>query len=105
MKTHAYYVYIMTNKHNNVLYTGITNDLSRRAYEHKQKINKGFTARYNVNKLVYYEFFNDVNLAIFREKQIKKYSKAKKQALINHKNPEWKELFENGRILNIKDPN
>ncbi|MEM9926148.1 MAG: GIY-YIG nuclease family protein [Rivularia sp. (in: cyanobacteria)] len=66
-----YYIYIITNQHNTVLYTGVTNDLIRRIYEHKEKIIAGFTKKYNVNKLVYYEIFTDINSAITREKQIK----------------------------------
>ena len=77
MKDHNYYVYIMTNKHNTVLYTGMTNDLIRRVYVHKNKILKGFTAKYNINKSVYYEHTKDVESAIMREKQIKGGSRAK----------------------------
>ena len=88
-----YYVYIMTNKGNKVLYTGITNDLERRVAEHKAKIDvKSFTARYNVSKLVYYETTTDVNSAIEREKQIKAGSRAKKVELINAFNPTWSDL-------------
>jgi len=78
-----YFVYIMTNKDNNVLYTGITNDLKRRAYEHKEKLIAGFTDKYNVNKLVYYEISGNVESAILREKQIKAGSRKKKNELIN----------------------
>lgn len=92
MKDHNYYVYIMTNKHNTVLYTGVTNDLNRRVYEHKNKILKGFTAKYNINKLVYYEHTTDVEAAIFREKQIKAGSRAKKIALIEGMNSQWEDL-------------
>ena len=66
-----YYVYILTNRNNSVLYTGITNDLKRRVYEHKKKLKEGFTSRYNLDKLVYYEIGNDAYSAISREKQIK----------------------------------
>ena len=90
-----YYVYIMTNKANRVLYTGVTSDLRRRIYEHKEKLAKGFTARYNVNKLVYYEVCRDVNNAILREKQIKGGSRAKKLELVNSMNPDWQDLFDN----------
>lgn len=89
-----YYVYILTNKHNTVLYTGITNDIKRRCYEHKHKIVEGFTAKYNVSKLVYYEYFEDVNAAIQREKQIKGWLRRKKIELINSINPEWRDLYE-----------
>ena len=90
-----YYVYIMTNKMNTVLYTGVTNDLMRRVYEHKNKLDiKSFTARYNVNKLVYYETTNSIQSAIEREKQIKAGSRKKKEDLINEFNPDWKDLYQ-----------
>ena len=94
MKEHNYYVYIMTNKYNTVLYTGVTNNLARRVFEHKQKIVSGFTSKYNVNKLVYYEHTTDVNAARAREKQIKAGSRAKKIALIEKENKEWRDLSE-----------
>ena len=90
-----YYIYILTNRDNTVLYTGVTNDLLRRLEEHKSKLDpKSFTARYNVTKLVFYEATTDVKAAIAREKQIKGGSRAKKKALINAMNPEWKDLTE-----------
>lgn len=98
MIIHVYYVYILTNKNNNVLYTGITNNLIRRTWEHKQKMIKGFTQRYNVDKLVYFEVFDYADLAIAREKQIKGYSRVKKAALINGKNADWIDLYSNGKI-------
>ena len=82
----------MSNSANSVIYTGVTNDLQRRAYEHKNKIIKGFTSKYNVTKLVYFEECQDINNAILREKQIKSGSRSKKVDLINSINPEWKEL-------------
>ncbi len=88
-----YYVYIMTNKHNTVLYTGVTNDLWRRVYDHKSKLLPGFTSRYNANKLVYYETFSDINYAIAREKQIKAGSRQKKIDLINSVNVQWNDLY------------
>ena len=94
MSEKNYYIYIMTNKWNNVLYTGITNDLKRRVFEHKNKIIKGFTERYNINKLVYYEIYDDVYNAIQREKQIKSWSRKKKIELIKSLNPEFKDLYE-----------
>jgi putative endonuclease len=94
MKQKYYYVYILSNKYNNVLYVGITNDLIRRVYEHKNKLVEGFTEKYNVDKLVYYELFNDPINAIIREKQLKGYSRKKKVELINSFNPEWKDLYE-----------
>jgi putative endonuclease len=98
MRIKLYYVYILTNAHNNVLYTGLTNDLERRCYEHKQKIVKGFSQKYNVDKLIYFEKFDLIDLAISREKQIKGYSRHKKHILINNFNKEWIELYQNGRV-------
>lgn len=89
-----YYVYIMTNKHNTVLYTGVTNDLWRRVSEHKAKLHGRFTSRYNIDKMVYYEVFNDINVAIAREKQIKAGSRQKKIDLIAKENPKWQDLFQ-----------
>ena len=88
-----YYVYILTNKHNNVLYTGVTNDLQRRVYEHREKLVSGFTAKYNVYKLVYYEETASIEAAIMREKQIKGGSRQKKIDLIEGINPHWKDLY------------
>ena len=88
------YVYIMTNKNNTVLYTGITNNLKRRIYEHKVKLISGFTKRYNINKLVYYEVFDDIEYAILREKKIKGGSRQNKIDLINSINKEWKDLYD-----------
>jgi putative endonuclease len=98
MKINLYYVYILTNSYHNVLYTGVTNDLERRCYKHKKKIVKGFTQRYNVDKLVYFEVFDSIDQAIAREKQIKGYSRAKKNALIDKFNKEWIELYIDGKI-------
>jgi len=89
MKT--YYVYIMTN-HSGTLYTGATNNLERRVYEHKHKLIPGFTSKYNITKLVYYEECNGDRVALAREKQIKGWSRAEKIALIESANPEWREL-------------
>ena len=88
-----YYVYILTNKTNSVLYTGITNNLERRIYEHKNKLVEGFTKRYNVNKLIYFEETSDVKSAIEREKKIKNLVRRKKEELINSKNPKWEEIL------------
>jgi len=93
MRTHVYYVYILTNIHHTVLYTGVTNDLERRCYEHKKKKIKGFTQKYNVDKLIYFERFDSIDSAIAREKQIKGFSRVKKLALINKVNNDWKELL------------
>jgi len=89
-----YYVYIMTNKDNRVLYTGVTNDLQRRVYEHKNKLAEGFTKEYNVIKLVYYEVCENIENAILREKQIKGGSREKKVRLVNSINEEWHDLYE-----------
>ena len=88
-----YFVYIVTNKHNKVLYTGITSDLKRRVYEHKEKLISGFTKKYNLSKLVYYEIYQDPENAILREKQIKAGSRQKKIDLINSVNGEWLDLY------------
>ena len=87
------YVYLLANKHNNVLYTGVTNDLIRRVYEHKKKLVPGFTQKYNVDRLVYFEICSGIVVAIEREKQIKGWSRKKKQDLINSLNPEWDDLY------------
>jgi putative endonuclease len=84
----------MTNKTNNVLYTGVTSNLRRRAYEHREQIVEGFTKKYNVHKLVFYEAYQEPESAIHREKQIKAGSRAKKVALIEAMNPEWKDLYD-----------
>ena len=87
-----FYVYFLTNRNNNVLYTGVTNNLSRRVYEHKNKLIEGFTKKYHVDKLVYYEAYADSLNAITREKQIKGGSRAKKIQLIESMNKEWDDL-------------
>ena len=89
----GYYVYIMTNKGDAVVYTGMTSDLKRRIYEHKGKLVDGFTRKYNIHKLVYYEVFEDIENAILREKQIKGGSREKKNELINSMNKEWRDLY------------
>jgi putative endonuclease len=89
------FVYILTNYTNTVLYTGSTGvNLKERIWQHKEKVVKSFTARYNVSKLVYYEVFGDLYLALEREKQIKAGSRAKKIKLIENMNPEWKDLYD-----------
>jgi putative endonuclease len=98
MRINVYCVYILTNVYQTVLYTGVTNDLVRRCLEHKQKTLKGFTKKYNVDKLIYFEEFDFIDSAIAREKQIKGYSRAKKLALINKFNKNWEELFCDGEI-------
>ena len=84
----------MTNKNSTTLYTGVTNDLKRRVYEHKNKLVEGFTRKYNINKLVYYEIYEDIHEAIAREKQIKGGSRAKKISLIEEMNHDWKDLYD-----------
>ena len=88
-----YYIYIMTNS-SRTLYTGVTDDLVRRVYEHKNKLVEGFTQKYNITRLVYYEITSDVQAAIQREKQIKGWLRKKKIALIEAANPEWEDLSE-----------
>ena len=87
-----YYVYFMTNKNNRVLYVGVTNDLHRRTREHKNGKIEGFTQKYHASKLVYYEEFCEIAKAIAREKQLKKWIRAKKNQLVESINPEWKDL-------------
>jgi len=94
MGDREYCVYIMTNRYKTVLYTGVTNNLKRRVYEHKQHVVKGFTAKYNVEKLVYFEITSDIKAAIQREKQIKAGSRRKKIDLINSFNANWNDLFD-----------
>ena len=87
-----YYVYFLTNWDDSVLYIGVTSNLPRRLYEHRNGLGDGFTKKYNVHKLVYYEYTNDVYSAISREKQLKKWTRAKKNALVIKENPEWRDL-------------
>ena len=89
-----YYVYIMTNRTNTVLYTGVTNDLKTRVYEHKEKMANGFTRKYNATKLVYYEVCEEAQSAISREKQLKAGPRQKKVELVNGMNREWRDLYE-----------
>ena len=87
-----FYVYMMSNWNNKVLYIGITNNLQRRVYEHKNKLLKGFTSKYNVDKLVYFEEFSEPKVAITREKQLKGWKREKKNQLIETVNSEWSDL-------------
>jgi putative endonuclease len=89
-----YYIYIVTNWNNKVIYVGVTNDLARRMYEHKNKLVDGFTKKYNINKLVYFEASQDINAAIAREKEIKRWRREKKNILVNLMNPKWLDLSE-----------
>ena len=93
MWNYNYYVYIITNKTDKVLYIGVTNNLERRIYEHKNKTVPGFTQKYNINKLLYFEHFENINDAIHREKQLKKWNRKWKEELINKDNPKWNELY------------
>jgi putative endonuclease len=89
------YIYIIGNSTNSTIYIGVTNNLIRRVMEHRQKVNpESFTAKYNLYKLLYYEYFKSIKDAIRREKQLKKWRREKKDFLINKLNPEWKDLFE-----------
>ncbi len=94
MQNRQSYIYIMTNQYNTVLYTGVTSDLQKRVWQHKEKLVEGFTQRYHVTKLVYYEIFTDIREAIAREKQIKGGSRQKKIDLIKSINPEWRDLYD-----------
>lgn len=94
MRFHNYYVYLLTTSDNSVFYTGVTNDLVRRIVEHKVHLNKGFTDKYNITKLVYYELFHNVDEAIKREKQLKRYPRTWKAHLIALMNAEWNDLSE-----------
>ena len=88
-----YYIYILANKRNGTLYIGVTSNLVKRAYEHKNNIIDGFTKKYNIHKLVYYEISDDIESAIRREKQLKKWNRKWKMNLIEKNNPEWKDLY------------
>lgn len=87
-----YYIYILANWTNSVIYIGVTNNLSRRLFEHKNKLIDGFSRKYNLDKLVYYELFFDINDAIKREKELKKWRREKKNNLVESVNPEWRDL-------------
>ncbi|OGE08887.1 hypothetical protein A3A60_00855 [Candidatus Curtissbacteria bacterium RIFCSPLOWO2_01_FULL_42_26] len=89
-----YFVYILTNIRNTVLYIGITNDLVRRVYEHRNKLTKGFSQKYNLTKLVDYEILEDLKTAITREKTLKNLLRRKKYTLISASNPQWKDLYQ-----------
>ena len=90
----AYYVYMMTNKYRNVLYTGVTNNLIRRVYEHKNHLVKeSFTAKYNITQLVYFEITEDIRSAIEREKQIKSWNRKRKDMLVESQNPTWEDQY------------
>ena len=94
MRDKQYYLYIMTNKRNTVLYAGVSSDLVKRVYEHREALGGGFTSRYRVTKLVYYEAFDDPETANHREMQIKVGSRRKKVELIESLNPTWEDLYD-----------
>lgn len=100
-----YYVYILTNYNKTVFYTGITNDLARRIYEHNNEVVEGFTKKYHLKILLYYEVFNDVNKAIVREKLLKRWKRKWKWDLILNVNPNLINLYENGNILPLTNDN
>ncbi len=89
----SYYVYILTNKPKGIFYVGVTNDLQRRVFEHKQEMALGFTKKYKLKKLVYYEVYEDIRDAIAREKLIKKWKRSIKIEATEKTNPEWKDLY------------
>lgn len=95
MKKYGGYVYILTNKLNTVLYVGVTQDLLKRVWQHREKLVEGFTKKYNLNKLVYYEQYESILEAVAREKQMKGGSRAKKLEIIDKYNPTWEDLYEN----------
>ena len=92
MNAQTYYVYMLTNEYNNVLYIGVTNNLTRRVHEHQSGLIDGFTRKYNIHKLVWYESCHDIRDAIAREKQLKGWIRRKKESLINAINPAWSDL-------------
>ena len=89
-----YYIYILTNWNDKVMYIGVTNNLKRRVYEHKNEVIDGFTKKYHVHKLVYYETTTDVKAALEREKQLKGWKREKKDSLVTDMNPNWKDLYD-----------
>lgn len=93
MPDHDYFIYIMASKKNGTLYIGVTNDLVRRVFEHKEDVIEGFTKKYKVHRLVYYEHTNDIQSAIEREKMIKRWKRQWKINLIRQKNPDWDDLY------------
>lgn len=95
MKDHQYYVYILASKRNGTLYIGVTNNLIKRVYGHKSNLVEGFTKKYKVHLLVYYESTNDIRSALIKEKQLKKWNRKWKLRIIEEFNPEWKDLYHN----------
>ncbi len=101
-KDKHFYVYLLTNWNKKVMYVGVTNDLQRRLYEHKNKLVKGFTEKYNVDRLVYFEETDDVISALAREKEIKKRRREKKNNLVISINPQWKDLSEEEQDFSLR---
>jgi putative endonuclease len=93
MNNSQYYVYILANETNVAVYVGMTNDMIKRVYQHKEKITKGYAEKYDIGKLVYYEIFSDPENAILREKRLKGSSRARKNQFVESMNPEWRELY------------
>ncbi|WP_371378308.1 GIY-YIG nuclease family protein [Thalassotalea aquiviva] len=87
-------IYIISNESNNVIYVGVTSNLLQRIFQHKQKLTEGFSKRYNLEKLVYFELFDDMDSAIYREKRLKRWQRSWKERLIKRVNPEWKDLYQ-----------
>jgi putative endonuclease len=100
--TKNYYVYLLTNWNNRVIYAGVTNDLNRRIYEHKNKLIEGFSQKYNLSKLVYFEETQDIKAAIAREKEIKKWRREKKNRLVNKINPNWQDLSDGFKDFSLR---
>jgi putative endonuclease len=94
MRAMAYYVYLLASRKDGALYIGVTNDLIRRTFEHRAKMIKGFTSKYNITRLVWFEIYDDPVSAISREKELKKWRRAWKVALIEQENPDWNDLYE-----------
>lgn len=94
MTDKCYYLYIIASKKNGTLYIGVTGDITRRVFEHRQNAVDGFTKKYNIHTLVYYELYKNIEEAILREKQMKKWNRKWKIRVIEEKNPEWKDLYE-----------
>ena len=94
MQEKTYYIYILASQKNGTIYTGVTNNLLNRINQHKTKVIKGFTEKYNINQLVYYEVFHDINAALIREKQLKTWKREWKLNLIEGFNPNWRDLYE-----------
>jgi Predicted endonuclease containing a URI domain len=104
MESHQYYVYMLSNRWHNVLYIGVTNSLESRVWQHKTKAIPGFTKKYNCDQLVYFELYERIEQAIAREKQLKGWVRAKKDALIARMNPEWRDLAADWEAFSSEPP-